>query len=216
MRCLFRSRQVTPASTVQSKSSNETFTTSVMFVSAMVTPPLRALTPPSSPVPVPKGVIGMLLAKHSLQISLTSWVFFGNTTKSAGSGLCLGGKPERISCSNSKPTTTTTTLPKMSFVLGVLNAGGHRFVDIRFADNAHQRLVDCILRRARTSNTVNIAQDVCSQMFTSDDDVDDQRVIAPNPWFARRYLPGCAQRLVRWARSERRPAVMPKRDMVEC
>lgn len=42
----------------------------------------KALTPPSSPVPLPKGMRGISLSLHSLATLLTSSVVWGKTTTS--------------------------------------------------------------------------------------------------------------------------------------
>ncbi len=74
--------RVTPASTVQSRSSALTRTIRVMRERSTVTPPRMAETLPSSEVPAPNGMTGTPCSAQSRTIAATSSVEVGNTTAS--------------------------------------------------------------------------------------------------------------------------------------
>src|SRR3954462_8130997 len=66
--------RVTPACTVTSMSPGRTSSTLFIRLTSRLTPPYGALTCPSSEVPPPKGMIGVLCRAHALTIAATSSV----------------------------------------------------------------------------------------------------------------------------------------------
>src|SRR5947207_7252770 len=85
---LFSVRCVTPASTAASRSSTLIERMRVILEKSIVTPPLKALTCPSSEDPMPKGMIGARWRAATVMIALTSSVCVGKTTTSGAACSC--------------------------------------------------------------------------------------------------------------------------------
>src|SRR5688572_9034865 len=85
---LFNCRCVTPASTVASRSSALTRRTRFIRDRSIETPPLTALTCPSSDDPAPNAITAAPWRAAALTMALTSSVVSGKTTTSGAPGAC--------------------------------------------------------------------------------------------------------------------------------